>query len=204
MVPVSTKSTTASANPSPHAHFLVQRIEELLRQRGEARDDSLPRESFDVGDLARDGCLDAEATLSEPEIHDPFHLELVLLDHVDARYADVDVALADVLGYVGGREEDHGHVEILAYGDIESGFAVVFDAGALEHGRDLLVEATLLGDAEEAVVGIVGGHGSFLIRCCCSDILICWCGNGAAMRAADDDDSVSKMARNIAGVDWGW
>lgn len=38
---------------------------------------------------------------------------------------------------------------------------MVFDTGALEHGRDLFEEAAFFGYSEEAVVRVVAGHGCF-------------------------------------------
>lgn len=47
---------------------------------------------------------------------------------------------------------------------------MVFDTGSLEHIGDFCVEAALFGDGEEAVIGVVGGHG------CAVGVLVYWCG----------------------------
>lgn len=40
---------------------------------------------------------------------------------------------------------------------------MVFDTGAFEHGGDFFVEAALFGDGEEAVFGVVDGHGCLMM-----------------------------------------
>lgn len=60
------------------------------------------------------------------------HARIVLLDLVVAGDADVDAALADEGGDVGGREEDESDGEVLDQGDVEPVFPLELDIGALE------------------------------------------------------------------------
>lgn len=59
------------------------------------------------------------------------HAGLVLLDLVVARDAEVDLALADEGGDVGGGEEDECDGEVLDEGDVEAVLATELDVGAL-------------------------------------------------------------------------
>lgn len=68
---------------------------------------------------------------------------LVLLDLVVARDAEVDLALADKGGDVGGGEEDEGDGEVLDEGYIEAVLAAELDVGALEEVEGGLLEAAL-------------------------------------------------------------
>ena len=82
--------------------------EEAPGEHLEARDDTLPRESLGALHWPRFGNLHLQRALAEAEPqrfrHEGLHLRFE--DHVVARDAQVDVALADEGRYVGRREED--------------------------------------------------------------------------------------------------
>ena len=147
-VPVSTRSTTASASPSPHAastepetnlmrasrparaaarrrprprlgRAVVLR-EELAREHRERRHDALARERARVGHAVLHGRLHRERALAEAERQELLDGLRRLLDHVLARDAHVDVALRDVRGDVGGRQEDERDGQVRAVRDVDA------------------------------------------------------------------------------------
>lgn len=67
----------------------------------------------------------------------------MLGDLVTAGDTDVDAALADEGGDVGGGQEDQGDREILDEGDIKAGFATELDVRAGEEVEGSLLEAAL-------------------------------------------------------------
>ena len=67
------------------------------------------------------------------------------------------MSLTNVLRDIGGGKKDHGHWKVLAEGDVEARFAMVFDSGTLEHRGDGVVESALFGDSEQAVVNVAVG-----------------------------------------------
>ena len=67
----------------------------------------------------------------------------MLLHLVPARDAEVDLALADEGGDVGGREEDEGQGEVLDEGDVEAVLAAELDVGTLKEVERRLVQPAL-------------------------------------------------------------
>lgn len=57
---------------------------------------------------------------------------IVLGDLVKARDAEINLALADECGDIGGGEEDEGDGEVLDERDIEAVFAAELDVGSFE------------------------------------------------------------------------
>jgi hypothetical protein len=141
----------------------------LAGQVDEAGADVLADQVLACRVLALGGHLDLQAAGAEAEVHDGLaalglagggaggvplvaHAAgagegagagIVLLHLVVARDAQVDAALADKGGDVGGGEEDEGDGQVLDQGDVEAVLTAELDVGALEEVQGRLKEATL-------------------------------------------------------------
>ena len=67
----------------------------------------------------------------------------MLSNLVPARDTEVDTALTDKRGYVGGREKDEGDGQVLHQCDIEAGMAVEENVGASEEVKSCFIQAAL-------------------------------------------------------------
>jgi hypothetical protein len=128
----------------------------LVGEVHEARPNVLPDQVLGLGVLALGGDLDLELAGAEAEVEHRLaavglavglgavgiaqaagarglaHAGIVLLHLVEARDAEIDAALADKGGDVGGGEEDEGDGQVLDKGDVEAVLAAELDVSALE------------------------------------------------------------------------
>jgi hypothetical protein len=143
-------------------HALLLRLEArkvVVREVHEAGADVLADQILAFGVLALGGHLDLQAAGTEAQVQDGLaplrlalavgpapvplvahaagagesaHAGIVLLHLVVARDAQVDAALADEGGDVGGGEEDEGDGQVLDEGNVEAILTLELDVGALE------------------------------------------------------------------------
>ena len=135
----------------------------------EAGADVLPDQVLALDVLALGGHLDLQLAGAKAEVHDGLaalrlrvggggrvplvahaagagegaHAGIVLLHLVVARDAQVDAALADKGGDIGGGEEYEGDGQVLDKGDVEAVLTAELDVGALEEVQGCREEATL-------------------------------------------------------------
>lgn len=97
----------------------------------------------------------------------------MLLDLVIARDAQVDAALPNEGGDIGGREEDEGDGQVLDKGNVEAVLTPELDVGAFEDVQGGLEKATLLKlgvsirgfqEVSSNEGAIVGGTHSWVLR----------------------------------------
>lgn len=141
------------------AGLRLQLGEEVGSQAHEAGADRAADEVCAGGVLALLGNLDLELTRAEAELRD--HLaaralggsasvgssgvdgRIVLLDLIPPRDSEIDAALADKRGDVGGGQEDEGNGQVLDEGNVEAVLSPELDVCALEQVQGRLVQSAL-------------------------------------------------------------
>jgi hypothetical protein len=129
----------------------LQLSEVSLGQVREAGDYVLADEVLGLGQVALLRDLDLQTALSKVEVEHlddagcgcGRHAAFVLLDLVAACDAQVDAALADEGGDVGGWQEDEGERQILDKRDVKARMAVELDVRAVEEVEADLVKTAL-------------------------------------------------------------
>lgn len=147
----------------------LQLGEEIGGQVHEAGADRATDEVCAAGVLALLGNLHLELARAEPELRD--HLaaralrgstsvgsdgvdgRIVLFNLIPARDSEVDAALADKRGDIGGGQEDEGDGQVLDEGNVEAVLSPELDVGALEQIQGRLVQSALCnGERMETLV----------------------------------------------------